>query len=473
LTRSRSGVLLDAEPRWLTAPRGSSPAAGDAVELAASAGLLLDPAQRLALEIALRERRDGKWAAFEVGVIEPRQNGKGGILEARELAGLFLFGERLLLHSAHEFKTAQEAFLRVLALIQSTRDLERMVSRVRTSHGEEGIELKSGARLRFVARSRGSGRGFSGDAVFLDEAYNLSDKALAALMPTMSARPNPQLWYTSSAPLPTAESAVLRRFCRRGRKGASRLAYIEYAAAANADLDDQAAWAEANPAFGRRIFAEFIETERAAMSDEDFARERLGIWRDDEDREYVIPLATWDRRSDPDSQAAEVCFAFDVSPDRSSAAIGAAGRRADGRMHLEVVDHRPGTGWVAARLAELKARWNPPVVACDATGPAGALLNDVTAAGVEVKTASTRDHQQACGAFYDDVMDDRSRHTGEFDGELRAALAGADRRPVGDAWLWSRKSSTVDISPLVAVTLASWAATLPVEDAGPADFFVI
>jgi hypothetical protein len=389
----------------LTAPRGSSPAAGDAVELAASAGLLLDPAQRLALEIALRERRDGKWAAFEVGVIEPRQNGKGGILEARELAGLFLFGERLLLHSAHEFKTAQEAFLRVLALIQSTRDLERMVSRVRTSHGEEGIELKSGARLRFVARSRGSGRGFSGDAVFLDEAYNLSDKALAALMPTMSARPNPQLWYTSSAPLPTAESAVLRRFCRRGRKGASRLAYIEYAAAANADLDDQAAWAEANPAFGRRIFAEFIETERAAMSDEDFARERLG--------------------------------------------------------------------WVAARLAELKARWNPPVVACDATGPAGALLNDVTAAGVEVKTASTRDHQQACGAFYDDVMDDRSRHTGEFDGELRAALAGADRRPVGDAWLWSRKSSTVDISPLVAVTLASWAATLPVEAAGPADFFMI
>jgi hypothetical protein len=126
---------------------------------------MLDDWQRHILSVALGERSDGKWAAFEVGLIVGRQNGKGAVLEARELAGLFLFGEQLILHSAHEFKTAQEAFRRVLALVQNTPDLERLVSRVRTSHGEEGIELRSGARLRFVARSTGSGRGFSGDVV--------------------------------------------------------------------------------------------------------------------------------------------------------------------------------------------------------------------------------------------------------------------------------------------------------------------
>jgi hypothetical protein len=112
-----------------------------------------------------------------VGVRGRRDRGpaerQGRILEARELAGLFLFGEQLILHSAHEFKTAQEAFRRVLGLIQNTPDLDKLVSRVRTSHGEEGVELRNGARLRFVARSTGSGRGFSGDVVILDEAYNL------------------------------------------------------------------------------------------------------------------------------------------------------------------------------------------------------------------------------------------------------------------------------------------------------------
>jgi hypothetical protein len=43
--------------------------------------------------------RGGKWAAFEAGLEVARQNGKGGVYEARELAGLFLLGERLLVHS--------------------------------------------------------------------------------------------------------------------------------------------------------------------------------------------------------------------------------------------------------------------------------------------------------------------------------------------------------------------------------------
>jgi hypothetical protein len=36
-------------------------------------------------------------------------------------------------------------------------------------------------------------------------------------------------------------------------------------------------------------------------------------------------------------------------------------------------------------------------------------------------------------------------------------VTGAKKRPLGDAWAWSRKSSAVDISPLVACTLARFA----------------
>jgi hypothetical protein len=37
---------------------------------------------------------------------------------------------------------------------------------------------------------------------------------------------------------------------------------------------------------------------------------------------------------------------------------------------------------------------------------------------------------------------------------LTAALKGAVLKPSGDATLWSRRSSRVDITPLVAVTVA-------------------
>jgi hypothetical protein len=67
-----------------------------------------------------------------------------------------------------------------------------------------------------------------------------------------------------------------------------------------------------------------------------------------------------------------------------------------------------------------------------------------------------REVVQACGRFFDAVMDSRTlRHGG--DAALDAAVAGAIRRDLGDGWAWARKGTSVDISPLVACTLASWA----------------
>src|SRR5690606_10070246 len=175
--------------------------------------------------------------------------------------------------------TAAEGFRRTLFHIENNAVLSKRVKRVRTSHGEEGIELKNGARLRFVARSTGSGRGFSGDCVILDEAYNLASEGMSALLPTLSARPNPQIWYTSSAGMTSSEQ--LRKVRERGIAGSSRrLAYFEWSAPADADLDDREAWAQANPALGIRITEEFVESEREAMDDLGFSRERLGIWFD-------------------------------------------------------------------------------------------------------------------------------------------------------------------------------------------------
>lgn len=430
-------------------------------------GLLLDPWQQLVLEGGCGERADGKWSAFEVAVISPRQNGKNGILEAREIAGLFLFGEQLILHSAHEFKTAQEAFRRVLFLVENNDDLRKKVARIRTSHGEEGIELKGGARLRFIARSTGSGRGFSGDCVILDEAYQLSASAMGALLPTLSARPNPQVWYTSSAGKRDSSQLILVR--DRGRQGGDPgLAYFEWSAPSDSAVDDHAAWAQANPALGIRINPEFIERELAALPLGEFRRERLGVWDDEASgADWVIPMESWSACADPNSEIQDpVVFAPDVSFDRAWASISAAGARADGVMGVEVIDYRKGTSWIIPRLLELVERHGALAIGIDPGGPCGSLIPELEAVGVPLILMSARDIAQGCGAFYDAVIGGTVRHRDQQ--ELSAAVASARKRPLGDSWAWSRKDAVSEITTLISATVALRAyseatATRPVD----------
>lgn len=192
-------IIGHQRPRIATVPLATSTAGPEVIELARRAGLTLDDWQQFLLNEGLGEDERGLWAALEVAIILSRQNGKGSVIEARQLAGLFLFDEELQIYTAHEFKTARNQMRRVLQLIESTPSLKRQLKAVRYSHSEEGIELKSGQRLLFMARTEGSGRGFSADTVYLDEAMILNAEVMSALLPTLSARPNPQIWYFGSA----------------------------------------------------------------------------------------------------------------------------------------------------------------------------------------------------------------------------------------------------------------------------------
>lgn len=417
-------------------------------------GLMLDPWQRFVLEQSLGER-DGKWSAFETAIIVGRQNGKGAILEARELAGLFLFDEELILHSAHQFKTASEGFRRVESLIRNCDWASRRVKRVWHSHGDECIELKTGQRLRFVARSRTSGRGFSGDLVILDEAFELGAEDMAALLPTLSARPNPQIWYASSAGMAT--STQLASVRERGLTGEDpSLCYLEWSAEPGADVDDRGAWRQANPAFGIRIDEEFIARERRALDEDSFARERLGIWRTEADLRAIPGFGAL---ADPASSADGIMrFAVDADPDQSWAAIGFAGRRADGLDHVEILDHREGMAWVVPRLIMARERaaaqgTDIGPITVDPRSTAGSLIEPLKSSGFDVATVTAREVADGCASFYTAATEGPALRFRPSPG-LEAAASGARKRPLGDGWAWGRKSSAVSVCPLVAVTLA-------------------
>lgn len=471
-------------PRILTVPPTRLSSAGqEAIDLAALAGLKLDPWQQFVLDQGMGERADGNWSAFEVAVNVPRQNGKGAIIEARELWGLFIGGEKLILHSAHEFKTAKNAFKRIEALIRRCPDLHKRVKTYRYTVGEEAIELHSGQTLRFIARSKGSGRGFTGDCNILDEDMILGDDAMDALMPTMAAVDNPQIWYLGSAGIGTP-SLQLGRLRRRTLAAIESgvpdpsLAYFEWSINAHADecqqgctehddVDAPESALIANPAIGYRLTVEKTTHERLSMGAEGYARERLGVGSypsDVADAWQVIGEDAWRALAAAESAPSDpVVFAIDMTPERSHAAIAVAGAWRGG-THVEVVDHRPGTGWVVERAKALQEKWKPKAWVVDGGGPAASLIADLQEAlGVEVVQPKTREVAHACGQFFDAVSDQSLSHHDQA--PLASALAGAQKRPLGDAWAWARRGVGVDISPLVAVTLAKWGLGAEVDEA--------
>ena len=434
------------EPRLHSHPPYVSSAGSEAVELAARAGLHLYPWQQLVLRDALGETAAGKWAAFEVGLVVPRQNGKGSILEALELAALYLADPDepppLILHSAHEFKTSAEHFRRVRDLIEGSPLLSKQVRIIRTAAGAEAIELHSGARLRFVTRSGGSGRGFSADLVVIDEAYNLTAESMAAVLPTMSARPNPQIWYTSSAGMITSDQ--LARVRERGiRGGDPSLAYFEWSAADGADLDDRAEWARANPSLGYRIPESFVVTERAALPPEQFGRERMGLWADRDRDKAAIDSGTWAALADPQAaRGNSPVFTVATAPDRSWTAVGVAWKRPDGTPQVMLADYRPDATWVAGRVAELRATWGGRVIA--ANKAAQGLVSNAD-------EPSESEQAKAHNALSDAVLAGAVHHGNEP--AMNTAVRAARWKPSGNTRVLDQKGNT-DISPLIAAALA-------------------
>jgi len=447
------GGRCDARVRLRPVDRVGS-AAPEFIALAEACGVRLDGWQQDVLDDGLAERADGSWAASEVDLIASRQNGKNGVLEVRELGGVVLLNEWVI-HTAHLFKTTMESFDRLYSLVEANLDVkEFLTQKVASPASGYSMRFRGGGRISFIARSRSSGRGLTGDLLVFDESQDLNDDAQGALLPTVSARPGAQVWYTGSAP--GVGSVVWHRTRKRGRSGEpGRFAYFEYSADPEADLDDRAAWAQANPAFGVRITEEAIESERMSMSDEMFARERLSISPDLLEAGGPFGKA-WAAVCDDAATAAPDVFAFDANPERSAAGIVVAGRAGP---TIEVVDYRPGVSWLVARSVELWEKYRAPFVV-DRKGPAGSFVPELESSGVRIIELPDLDLARACGSFFDAVMD--GAVTVRTNTDLDAAVACAVQRTMGDQWAWGRRKSG-DIALLMAATLALWEVAKPAE----------
>jgi phage terminase large subunit-like protein len=409
----------------------------------ADVGLELDPETRLP-------------AYRQVVISVPRRSGKTTLFLAVQVDRSLGWGRRQRsLYAAQDRNNSRAKWEEQTELLRESQ-LAGLFT-VRRQTGLERTEwLATGSTVGITASGEASGHGFDLDLGMIDEAWAQRDSRLIqAFRPAMMVRPAAQMWITST--MGTELSTFWNELVDDGRARVeagetSGSAYFEWSAGPDDDPDLPDTWWGCMPALGHTVTEDVIRADHDALPPDEFARAYLN--RRTAGGRPVIDPALWAAARNPTSQVAGVpCFALDVTPDRSAATVAVAGWRPDRSVHLEVVEHRPGTDWVPGRLRQLYDRWAPWPVVVDPASPAGSLLIDLAAAGVKTETASTRDYTAACGQLYDAVVAGAVAHLDQP--VLNVAVSNGRRRAVADAWCWARRSGG-DISPLVAATLAHW-----------------
>lgn len=280
---------MHCDPRISVVPDAVRHAAPQMAALGRLAGIHLDEEQEFLCEAASGVGADGKWSAFEVVVMGPRQSlGKTEWMLVRILAGLCLFKEELIVYSAHRASTTTKTHKRLLRAIDRNPRLGARIERVSNRIGSERIELVGGQAVEMVARSTSTGRGFTGDCLCLDEAHELDADQLAAILPMLATRPNPQVVYGLS--MGNEQSSHLGGLRERALSGAGDVAWVEWSMPEGADVSDRSVWVACNSGYPARISMSYMEKEYAALGPERFAHERLGksAWPSGSPDEWVI-----------------------------------------------------------------------------------------------------------------------------------------------------------------------------------------
>lgn len=462
-------------PRLHQQPAGAVGSAGDdAIEWAESIGwdpargrgfYQLDEFQRFCIRGILSEDANAQLCALLSLVVMPRQNGKGTILEVVELYALFVLDLPLILHTAHLGETSADHMARLWAAISSDDELAGQCKQV-LAKGYEAIERRGAGEIRFRTRSKKGGRGGSPQMVVFDEALFLTSQQMSAILPSLSAQTMaddaPLLILASSAPL--GESEVLHSNRSAILSGQMPQAFLaewsvelpdtdgDLAAAIREVMADPESLWQANPGAGIRIDPDWCWTiERGSMTPETWCQERLGVVFASDGDSGILPATNWQACRDLTSTVDAGRIALAVGPAGAWSAIGLAGEREDGSLHLEVVRHAVGTDWlVEAALAGVE-QFGPLLV--DPKGPTMAVLAMLEAGGVELEELALTDVTRACAELQLDVRNCRARHLDQP--ELNTAVAGVAIRPVGESWVFSAKASLIDVTPLLAVTLAA------------------
>lgn len=466
VTSYQSEQLLGSqEPSERIAPKYQASDGYDLARILKLGGTLLDPWQEAIIDDWLARDASGRWACPTCGGSVPRQNGKSLLVQGRSEAGMILANEQVI-YTAHLQKTATETFEEMAVFFDSSKT-RKYVKDIKTAIGREQIILKSGARIKFLARTRNGGRGQHGDLLIFDEAQELDENQQSSFLPAISASLNPQTIYVGTPPDPEALGTVFRGIRTKALSGQTkRTAWFEFSVKDIGNVRDESRWLATNPALGRRILLSTVDSECEQMDPDTFARERLGWWTPivTTKEETALDIGAWqDCMSDDLKPNGKTAYGVKFSADGSEVCLCGAVIPVTGKPRISLIERKStahGTKWLADWL---KARYQKSsCVVIDGRNGVDVLcdrLSTVYRAKGSVIRPNAKDMIAAVSFLVDAVNDGNlTWYSGQED--LNDSATTSVRRPIGQGWGFGGANP----APIEACALALWGASITKRD---------
>lgn len=419
-----------------------------------------------------------------VVLLVSRQNGKSFVLSARLLWRMFTWKNRekelLILSTAHKLSLAEEILDAAHRTVSISEMHDKIMQRSNTN-GNKFFKLENGAKWKCEAASDDGGRGLTVTDLAFDELRQQRDwSAWAAMTNTTNAVWSAQTIAVSNAG--EAKSEVLRSLRAKAleemeaRAAAEKhgedyspsdpsLGLFEWSAPDDCNIWDTDGWRQANPSLGYpdaitgdvlASKAALVGEPGAGLPEHKFRTENLCQWVN-VTADSLFSSEELEACLDPESMIAPdstVYLSVDVSRDRKMTSLSIAGFRDDGKPHVEFVTQRAFTEWVPEFLANGLA-FKPAAVIMQGRGcAASSLIPFIEKAGTPVVRCEGGDLPNAYGLFYDRVME---KSVSWIEQEtLVDALSEIRTKSTGDAFLFNREKSPVDIAPACAAAFALW-----------------
>lgn len=452
------------EPSARVAPKYKASDGSDAEEILRTGGTILDPWQADALFDWMAISPAGKWICRTCGGSVPRQNGKSGLVEGRAEAGMLMYNEQVL-YTAHLQKTSTETFEEMASFFDSTK-LRRYLQDIKTALGREQIILKSGARVKFLARTRNGGRGQHGDLLIFDEAQELDENQQASFLPAISASLNPQTIYVGTPPDPQAAGTVFRGIREKAIGGETKTtAWFEFSVNEIGDVKDQSRWADTNPALGRRIMLSTIEGENEQMDADTFARERLGWWSPvDLGADYALSKEAWKKCCSKEMKPeGKTAYGVKFSPDGAEVCLCGAVIPKEGTARISLIKKESTAQGIQWLVDWLNERYTQACcVVIDGKNGVDVLIDKIRPTWkykLSVIRPTIKEIIAAVGTLTDAVNEQTL--TWYFEHEAMDDSARTSiKRPIGGGWGFGGDNSL----PIEAAALALWGAKTSKRD---------
>ena len=334
---------------------------------------------------------------------------------------------------------------------------------------------KRGDRIRFVARSKNSGRGFTASNVIYDEAQEFSRQAYKAISYTQTTIKNRQELFAGTVPEDGInDSEVFEGLRDRGRDVDSypRTGWAEWSPTGAEDPDladgidksDETAWMESNPSAGYLIeletIAEQLERDKSPNA-EDFGMERLSIWPARRPEAEVVlhdmDMSLWLEHTVLVADyplPAGGALTVNLGRGGGFATISYGARLADGRIAVKTLHTATQTLWVPSKLREFEKAYKPSIVALDSKNCAP-VLTDIDALQIPYMSLNASEIAGAFGLFVESWNSGQVAHYDQED--LRESFKNAGTRPLVGGTTWEQVDPAEPITQAQSVTFAFWA----------------